>query len=455
MKRTLMVLALMAIMFGMAAATETRVATFGPSSMFINDYTDIYFLPAAALSYPRLIAVEMGDTFPIYNDYYWPKGSAAMLFSNAEQTFGVVGIDINHAIVGSEFFNAAINSINTSNAIPAINPGLYPQYNLMIPAPDNRFHVFYARKLNNLDLGLHIGWAGSAASQDYNDTVIATSTTKAEGSATIWDINGNVLMNANETTSAELAFSLKMESFSSKVDYTWPTPPQDGATIESDGGMGMDVALRAYYGMADNLSLIPVIQFNNNSIGYKTSYVDTTIHPTGGKTANLGFGGGFGANYKPAENVMLAGGLLIGYSKTTTEDTMGVFSGVADYKLMEEGSFMFPAFCAGLEVEMLKWLTLRAGAAKMLQSNSYKYEDNVYPMGVVEGTYTTAPYFYAFGLGLKFKKLAIDLKLNNNVPYSLGYFISGINNTANNANAIGSVNGGTQPVTSVGMTYTF
>ena len=54
MKRTLMVLALMAIMFGMAAATETRVATFGPASMFINDYTDIYFLPANAVYYPRL-----------------------------------------------------------------------------------------------------------------------------------------------------------------------------------------------------------------------------------------------------------------------------------------------------------------------------------------------------------------------------------------------------------------
>jgi len=448
MKRTLrhcsvhalMVLVLMAIMSGMAAATETRVATFGPASMFINDYTDIYFLPAAALSYPRLIAVEMGDTFPIYSDYSWPKGSAAMLFSNAEQTFGVVGIDINHAIVGSEFFNAAINSINIATAAGG--------YDVAIPTPDNRFHVFYARKLNNLDIGLHIGWAGSSATVDSTDTVSTTATIKGEGSSSIWDINGNVLMNANETTSAELAFSLKLQSFKGKVDYTWPTPPQDGATIESDGSMGMDVALRAYYGMADNLTLIPVIQFTNNTIGYKTSYVDTAAHPQGGKTANFGFGGGFGANYKPAENVMLAGGLLIDYNKTTTEDTNAVF-GAVNMNNQETGIFTFPGFCAAVEVDLLKWLTLRAGAAKLLQKYSTKDEQLHNGMSVEESSYTTAPYFYAFGLGFKFGKLAVDVKMNNNAPYSLGYMFSGIDN-----GGIAGVSN-TEPITSIGLTYAF
>lgn len=441
MKRTLMVLALMAIMFGMAAATETRVATFGPSSIFIDDYTDIYFLPAAALSYPRLIAAEMGASFPVTSDYGWSEGSAAVLFSNAEQTYGVVGLDINHAIVGSEFFNAAINSINNSNAFPAIAPG---GYDLVIPAPDNRFHVFYARKMDKLGLGLHVGWAGSSSSYDYSDTVTATATEKGEGSASIWDINGNVAMEVNENTSADLAFSLKMQSFSSKYDYTWPTPPQDGASIESDGGMGLDIGLRASYGMADNFSLIPVIGISMNSVAYKTSYVDTAIHAEGGETKSFGFSGAFGGNYKPAENVTIVGGLLVSQYTETIEDTMGVFG--VGVNTEENSTFTFPGFCAGLEVEMLKWLTLRAGAAKLLQSTSGKYETTA---ATTEYSSTDAPYFYAFGLGLKFGKLSIDAKMNNNAPYSLGYMFSGIDN--------GGMAGmsHTEPITSIGMTYSF
>ncbi|MBI5804414.1 hypothetical protein HZA73_00045 [candidate division TA06 bacterium] len=441
MKRTLMVLALMAIMFGMAAATETRVATFGPASIFVDDYTDIYFLPAAALSYPRLIAAEMGNSFPVTSDYGWTYGSAAVLFSNAEQTYGVVGLDINHEILGADFFNDAINNINTSNALPALSP---MGYDLVVPAPDNRFHMFYARKMDKLGLGLHVGWAGSSSSYDYSDTITATATEKGEGSSSIWDINGNVAMEVNENTSADLAFSLKMQSFSSKYDYTWPTPPQDGATIESDGGMGLDIGLRASYGMADNFALIPVIGISMNSVAYKTSYVDTAIHAEGGKTSSFGFSGAFGGNYKPAENVTIVGGLLVSQYTETIEDTMGVFG--VGVNTEENSTFTFPGFCAGLEVDLLKWLTLRAGAAKLLQSNSGKYETTA---ATTEYSSTDAPYFYAFGLGFKFGKLAIDTKVNNNAPYSLGYMFSGIDN--------GGMAGvsHTEPITSIGMTYTF
>jgi hypothetical protein len=442
MKRTLIVLALMAIMFGMAGATETRVATFGPSSMFISDYTDIYFRPAQALAYPRLVAAELGDSFPIYGDYIWPKGSAAILFSDAEQTYGVVGLDINHAIVGTAFFTNAVARINLNNTLPALNPGLY---DLMIPAANNRFHVIYARKVGNLDIGGHVGWAGSSTSYDFSDTVAATATTKEEASSSIWDINGNVVMQANETTSAELAFSLKMESFKSKADYTWPTPPQNGATIESDGAMGMDIGLRANYGMSENLSLIPVLGFSTNSVGYKTSYVDTARHAEGGSTKSLSFGGGFGGNYKPSEKVTLFGGLLISSQTTTTEDTNAVF-GLGN-KTEETGTFVFPGLCAGMEVEVLKWMALRVGTAKLMANTSSKYETAA--GAVTESSSTSSSYFFAFGVGFKFGKLAIDAKVNNNAPYSLGYLMSGINNGGM------AVNAHTQPITSIGMTYVF
>ena len=443
MKRTLIVLALMAIMSGMAAATETRVATFGPASMFINDYTDIYFLPANAVYYPRLIAAEMGSSFPVASDTSWSYGSAALLFANAEQTFGVVGFDINHVIDGSDFLSSAVADVNAA------------PFGLAIPTPDNRFHVFYAKKLNNLTAGLHIGWAGASTTDDQTDTANAYNY-KTEGASSIWLINGEVLMEVDENTSAELAVSMKMQSFNGKVSENWrdPTievPPQVNYeySVESDGGMGLDLELRAEYGMSDNLKLIPIIVFGTNNIGYKDSYAATgvTYVPFGGNISSSNFGGAFGCNYKPAEEVTLVGGLFIGSEKTTVEDTNAVFSVYPGASNKEEVStFTFPGFCAGLEVDLLKWLTLRAGAAKTLESSSYSWERTA---GKLEGTATAAPYFYAFGLGLKFKKLAVDVKLNNNAPYSMGYFMSGIDN--------GGVAGvsNTEPITSIGLTYAF
>jgi hypothetical protein len=435
-----MVLALLAIMSGMVAATETRQATFGPASMFISDYTDIYFLPANAVSYPRMVGAEMGSSFPVVSDYGWSEGSAAMLFSNAEQTFGVVGFDINHAIEGSDFLTNAIANVNAS------------PFGMGIPTPDNRFHLFYAKKLNSLTAGLHIAWAGASSTNDVTDTNNAY-TGKYEGSSNIWFINGEVMMEVNENTSAELAIGIMMQSFKGEAAESWrdPTiPPAPGAnytyTVESDGGMGLDLELRAEYGMSDNLKLIPIIGFGTNSIEYKDGLAATgvTYVPSGGKVSTSNFGGAFGANYKPAENVTIVGGLFMGSDKETIEDTNAVFgTGI----MKEETShFTFPGFCAGLEVDLLKWLTLRAGAAKTLISTTTLDETNATKD---ESTYTSAPYFYAFGLGFKFGKLAIDAKVNNNAPYSLGYMFSGIDN--------GGMAGvsHTEPITSIGMTFNF
>jgi hypothetical protein len=436
MKKALLVLALFAVFAGMAAATETRVATFGPASMFINDYTDIYFLPANAVYYPRLIAAEMGASFPVVSDYGWSEGSAALLFANQEQTFGVVGFDINHEVEGTDFLTGAVADVNT-------------YFGTAIPAPDNRFHVFFAKKLNNLTAGLHIGWAGNSYNDKGSDTANAYSY-EDEGGSSLWLINGEVMMEASENANAELAVGMMMQSFNATQSENWrdPTLAVPGYNyeykVESDGGMGLALQLRAEYGMSDNLKLIPIIDFYSTSTSYKDQLNVTGFVPIGGEMSAMNFGGAFGANYKPAENVTLVGGLFMGSYKETIEDTNGVF-GMGIPK-EEHGTFTFPGFCAGLEVDMLKWLTLRAGAAKTLDSYSYMYETNATKD---EGNYTSAPYFYAFGLGFKFGKLAIDAKMNNNAPYSLGYMFSGIDN--------GGMAGmsHTEPITSIGMTYNF
>ncbi len=94
MKKTLAALIAIAVISGLAAASDTRIASIGASSTFIKDYTDIYFLPSNLPIYTRQINAELG-TYPASYPY---NGSASVTWTNnEEQTWGAMGIDFNHA----------------------------------------------------------------------------------------------------------------------------------------------------------------------------------------------------------------------------------------------------------------------------------------------------------------------------------------------------------------------
>jgi hypothetical protein len=439
MKKTLATLIAIALISGMAAASDTRIASLGAASTFIKDYTDIYFLPSNLTLYPRQINAELG-TYPASYPYY---GSASVTWTNdEEQTWGAMGLDINHEIYGEVMFNNDITLINGGGLMP-------PAYGITIPSLDNKFHLFYAKKFGGMTGGLHLARAAGLHTSEGADSV--GNSNKEDFKSGLWHINAGISMNPNENISVEAAFIYNMMSF--EADAVWtPVAPGTavGGTIESDGGSAIAFGARVFYGMSDALKLVPAFEIDMYNIGYKTSIRDTLAtpgyRPCGGEKSSMLVGGAFGLNYQPHENVTLIGGLHLAYATSTIKDTMGVFYPVmgGPFSEVKVTSFTLPGFSAGVEAELLKWMWLRFGASKMLTKSTSKYTEN--PSLINEGNWenstTDAPYAFSFGLGLKFGRLSIDAKLNDDQPFNLGYLMSGDNTNSN-------------PFTQVSVSYSF
>jgi hypothetical protein len=418
MRKALTILAAVVMLLGIASvsfATQTRVASLGKAWMYDGDFEDIYLYPNAVASYPRMMVAELG-TFPAAFPYY---GSAALTFANEEQTWGVAGLDINHGITGEADFYEYLTWVNG-----ATNAALH--YHNTIALFNNKYHLFYARNLGGLSVGMHIARAAGSETEKFSDTVAANADYEIEGSSGIWDFNFGVGYSPMENMEANLGFSFKTYSFSGTEDFSWPglTPAMNPVSnkLESDGGSGMDIALQVLYGMSDNFKLVPTAGLTTRSFGFKTSYSDPANLPEKGSYSSTEIWAGFGGNYTPMENVRIMGGLDFSYLSESIEDTF-VLGNPGD-KETKYSTFMFPGFSAALEADVLKWLTIRVGANKEIAKATDKqsWTDNA----ELETTSSTADYEFMFGLAFKFNKLNIDVKLNDNAPYTAGYMFSGI-----------------------------
>ncbi len=421
MKKTMAALIAIAVISTMAVASDTRIASIGAASTFLKDFTDIYFLPSNLAIYTRQINAELG-TYPASYPYY---GSASVTWTNnEEQTWGAMGIDFNHAIYGEDVFNNDITLINAADIMD-------PAYGIVIPELDNKFHLFYARKFGGMTGGLHLARAaGMHTGEGSDSTGNGYSEDRKSG---MWHINAGISMNPSENIDLEAAFAYNMMSFTGEYVATPPAPGTAvGGTIESDGGSAIAFGARVFYGMSDELKIVPAFEVNMYSLGYKTSITDTlaTLYrPVGGEKSQMTVGGALGLNYKPAENVTLIGGLHMIYTTATIEDTLNVFLGpaMAMYSEVKTTQFTLPGFSAAVEAELLKWLWVRFGASKMLTKTSIEYTESPTMMNewTWESATTDALYAFNFGLGLKFGKLCIDAKLNDDMPFDLGYLMSG------------------------------
>lgn len=420
MRKILAVMAALVMLFGVANvtfATQARIASLGKAWMYDGDFEDIYFYPNLTVQYPRMVVAELG-TYPAMFQY---DGSAAVTFANEEQTWGAAGLDINHAITGEDNFYEYLTWLNAATNTAAIH------FHSDVPMFDNKWHLFYARNVGGLSAGLHIARATGSYTFTESDTVSGNLQQEYEGSSGIWDFNFGLGYSPMENVEANIGFSFKTYSFSAEENYAWPmsTPaliPVNN-TLESDGGSGIDLALRVMYGMSDKFKLVPTAGLSMNSMGFKTTYSDTANHPEKGTVSNSEFWAGFGANYTPVENVRILGGIDFAYTSITVEDSFVI--GTPGDKETQYSQFLFPGFSAAVEADVVKWLTVRLGASKEISKNTSAYSSAV-DNYESETSYTTADYNFGFGLAFKFNRLNIDVKMSDDQPFTAGYLMSGI-----------------------------
>jgi len=222
-------------------------------------------------------------------------------------------------------------------------------------------------------------------------------------------------------------------SFSSEFELSGADPIYwEKVESRESGGKKLDV--RLFYGMTPAIKIVPALSFNSFTMGYTASYADTMHLPgsrydnTGGKYSQSGFVISLGTEYCPNPGVKLLAGLSLEGSGIDISDSNNIWlvSTIPSQKYIsrEVSSIVMPGFQAGIETDLLKWLTLRLGASQKTTwiNNKTRFADNA---ATEEEAFSESDFNICFGLGFNFGRLTIDALLNEDQPFNVGYLLSG------------------------------
>jgi hypothetical protein len=423
MRKAFLGLASLALLLsgGASFATQSARSALGPAAIFTTDPGDIWLFPAELNNYPRLLSLEL-DSFPFDRN----RMSFLGTWSDDEQKLGTFGAG----------FGDLFSEINIEALIPALNaaiannPLMSPRNS--IPLPGNKFHLSYARDLGLVVAGLHIARASGDKSYDFSDTIPADAV-KRQAHSGIWSFDAGASRIFGDNIYLQTGLGFQKISFSSEFELSGADPIYwEKVESRESGGKKLDV--RLFYGMTPAIKIVPALSFNSFTMGYTASYADTMHLPgsrydnTGGKYSQSGFVISLGTEYCPNPGVKLLAGLSLEGSGIDISDSNNIWliSAIPSQKYIsrEVGAIVLPGLQAGIEADLLKWLTLRLGASQKTVwiNNKTRFADNA---AATEEAFSDSDFNICFGLGFEFGRLTMDAELNDDQPFNAGYLLSG------------------------------
>jgi hypothetical protein len=177
----------------------------------------------------------------------------------------------------------------------------------------------------------------------------------------------------------------------------------------------MGIRGRMFYELNETITLVPYVSYRFFDLSYKAdSAIDWKDNYWGIKGSSINLG--IGANIKVNEdNLLIFAVEPYDYYKYEPSDPPAGTS-------VEYTYTYFPTMYLALESDVKDWLTFRAGAQKYF----YKQENNVEEDEDVNNTtWTGSGYNFTMGLGFHIGDFDIDAYINNNLPFRLGYWLTG------------------------------
>lgn len=404
-----------------AYATQASSSSLGPAAMFSSDEGGAWLYPAEINNCPKALSFETDST-----SYKKDNMTFLGFWSDQERRFGTFGIgygDMFH----QKNIEAVILALNTAIAS---NPLMSPHND--IPLPANNYHLFYARDIGPLICGLHFSRNTGRKNYDFSDT-IPEDTVKRRADFGSWSVEAGASAIIGDNIYVQSVLGYQAISFLSRFELSGASPLYWEEITDKDAN-GARLSLRLFYGINDQIKIVPVISYNVFSLGYSAGYGDTLHTPgslyygTGGRYSQMAFKGAIGAEYRPQKNIKLLGGVSMEYAGVDISDSSNVWLKTTNpsqrYLSQEKRSTLLPGIQGGFEAGLLKWLKLRLGASQLPATAIIKSE---FKNGLtIETSENDSEFNIYFGLGFAFGRLTIDAQLNEDQPYNLGYLISGI-----------------------------
>ncbi len=401
----LMLTMAVAVSFAMPAmATDARVMALGNTQNYLEDDYNIFAWPATLPSYANLVMIGLCGDPDYCCEYYYPY------YANGWEGYycqtimgGILGLgeDNKYGALGMFFFEGT----------PGINPIPYSEFYgawefeyLFASTIYNKFNVLWGYDMEGLSFGFNFERADQMWKEE-NDV-------EYENKHAYTKFAASVRFDVGEAGYADLAFNVAFASMTDTLDGY-------GERTE-DGNMLWGVQGRMFYEYSEMFTFVPYIgvsmfdfstKVQRNSEDYADYYYGEK-----GMMFNTGFGIDMTVN---EDNMLLFAIEPYSFGKfEPSEPPDGVEAwGKVVY---------FPRFRLALESDVKDWLTFRAGCVKELQKTEvfYSYEDD-------ESTYTDTcgDFYYMMGLGFHIGDFDIDCVVNNELPFTMGYWLTGFENT--------------------------
>lgn len=397
MKKVLLALIMVAIAMP-ALASETRIRTLGPMvAPFIEDDANVFKWYGTLPSYANLVTITAGfEDVYIWGDdrgYYDED-----LYAKFGLTYGL-GEDNQYGVLGMWWEDHSRG--------PLFDHGWWGPYGFGTTdfgnAIFNKWNIMYGYALDALSFGIYFNRADEGEYAEIDGD-------SGEMHEAYTTFGLGVRFDIGDAAYADVAFDLTMGSW---------TFQDVGVTeeITEDANKLMGFRGRLFYEWTDMITWVPYINYTMGDFSLKSSedgyYADDDCWGAKGFHFDIGLG----ANLQVTDETLIIIAIEpYGMAKAEPSEC-GPDAGDETVK-----ATFFPGMAFGFESDVKDWLTFRAGCDKVFVKWVEEYE--------AEGTsseykWTGAPFNWYLGLGFHVGDFDIDAMINKEVPFSMGYWLTG------------------------------
>lgn len=372
-----------------AMATDARQAALAFTGNYIEDDYNIFSWYATLPSYSNMVWIGM-------QDLEWYSGDDMFYYIGASYGLGEEG---KYGTLAAFFYSYA----------PGLNPWGYGEWDgagLFSDWLPNKFTVMYAYPMEKLSLGLFFQRSDQYAKQEQD---VEGDLSSQELSRAYTTFGLGLRFDLGEKLYADLAADMSMANYKYEVQSGG-----ESASLEDDAHSMYGVRARAFYEWNETITWVPYFNFRMFDFSLKAENIDE-FESYGDKGTMLDFG--LGANVKVNEDNLLIFAVEP-YSMMKREPSEPPDNTSAEIKYT-----VMPRFYLALESDIKDWLTFRVGGSKELGKSDWTYEET--GVGKAEQVYTGESFGFYMGLGFHVGDFDIDCLLNNDLPFHLGYWLTG------------------------------
>ncbi len=415
----LSVIALLAVTAGTGQASLSRVEGLGLSepalSQFTDDYVNIYLYPASVVRHNNLVLAELGSNSSESEDGFTPDDQSFTLIRNWPR-LGVVSVQMKQS---------AENTYNTSSN-----------------ANNEWWDIIWGKAFTKMDFAVRFDVTNSYYEDDFNfGTAGSYKARGIDGSfspypfggffsdaivgtgieVNTWGVTPSIALHMANDNRLDIAATYRTYSLDRATSGPAFATPQKW----EDGG-NASYALLARYFM--NKSASSQWYFAGWYVNDDLSWTVTGYTPTP-RTADetyKSFGAGISNNMRVNDNNLLLWGIGVWQSKheyARGDNNDGVASG--ETKTSNEKATTLPVLFAGVETQATSWLKVRIGATNMIMTTESDFADFDAPTGIENIKTRFTSFDLSLGTGIRWNNLDIDMRLNEEFPFTGGNFLSG------------------------------